>query len=82
MGADLNTVKMYAKGFDVLSFGGARKYIESGNPRRIDAVGAIAENKFKNTKTLQIQADDFARTEDPEAQPESSLSVALGMITI
>jgi single-stranded-DNA-specific exonuclease len=82
MGADLNTVKMYAKGFDVLSFGGARKYIESGNPRRIDVLGAIAENKFKNTKTLQIQADDFARTEDPEAKPESSLSAALGMITI
>jgi single-stranded-DNA-specific exonuclease len=82
MGADMKTIKMFAKDFDILSFSNAQKFAEFGNPRRIDVVGTISENRYKFKKSLQVQAIDFERSVNPNATPTSSLSAALGAISI
>lgn len=59
MGKDGVHLKLYSNGYTVLCFNGTEAYRRSGLPTRIDAIGTISENQFRNIKEVQFEATEI-----------------------
>lgn len=72
MGTNKQHVKLFAKGFQLIWFGGAEEYKNMGCPLRVSVLGTLNENVYvpdreaiprKEYRTLQIQVTDLKPAE-------------------
>lgn len=56
MGKDGVHLKLYSNGFTILRFSGTEDYRRQGMPTRVNAIGNLSENQFRNIKEVQLEA--------------------------
>ena len=68
MGANKQHVKLFANGFQLIWFGGAKEYKKMGCPLKVSVLGTLNENVYvpdreaiprKEYRTLQVQVTDL-----------------------
>ena len=76
MGKKQQHIKMYARGYSAIYFGGADDYRDKKCPSNVDVVGSLAKNTFRYSSELQIEVSSM-EPHINEAKKASSLLEAL-----
>lgn len=77
MGKQMEHVKLLARGFSVISFGGADEYKKLGCPINVDVVGELSMNTFRYNSELQVEATEFREHKKTAGGKPTSLLEAL-----
>ncbi|NLT12881.1 MAG: hypothetical protein GXY05_00915, partial [Clostridiales bacterium] len=59
MGKDGVHLKLFSNGYSLIRFGGTEDYRKQGFPSRVNVVGTISENKFRNITEVQFEVIDM-----------------------
>lgn len=60
MGKDGVHLKLFGNGFSILQFNGTEAYRKLGMPMRINVIGNLSENQFRNVREVQLEAADMS----------------------